>query len=921
MVAQLLPPNASPFERSLEQAMAFYGDERDVLVGDVWDPAACPVHVLPWLAWALAVRRWDPAWPEAVRRTVVARSVARHRIRGTLGAVKAALEDAGAIADVTERPGDVDFTMAIDVYNSTTLLGETDAPSLRDYIDDVKRFSVHYQLNFTASLDCSFILFAAGVAGVQVADFMMAIGVEPIAPPLVPNQLPTARTGANQAVAAGAVVTLDASTSSDPDGSIATYLWEQLSGTTVALSSTAAAMPTFTAPTMAAAQTLEFRVTVTDDRGGQATDTVDVDVAASVNQLPTARTGANQAVAAGAVVTLDASTSSDPDGSIATYLWEQLSGTTVALSSTAAAMPTFTAPTMVAAQTLEFRVTVTDDRGGQATDTVDVDVAASVNQLPTARTGANQAVAAGAVVTLDASTSSDPDGSIATYLWEQLSGTTVALSSTAAAMPTFTAPTMVAAQTLEFRVTVTDDRGGQATDTVDVDVAASVNQLPTARTGANQAVAAGAVVTLDASTSSDPDGSIATYLWEQLSGTTVALSSTAAAMPTFTAPTMAAAQTLEFRVTVTDDRGGQATDTVDVDVAASPSPASTSFRFDSLEALREFGTFVDDGSSDQGRWELIGTGSGVSSSTQPGTNSARPYVASDSSSGTVVDVVANSAIDLAVEMNWAAPTGRVLRLRCAVIGNFSDAGEGLLVQGRETGGTWEDISLIRGWIHSNSYSAGDDMTDYDGATIPCTQDGGWADFDIAIPDAHDDVRLRVVASVGTSFQHDVALWSAELRTASLSLADWVLPAGRTQHTLMLCSAAARPTPRDDIYRHADNPPAAGSLLDGSDVIDFPGDDDSRVTRFRRHGDRDSELLINDNPDATLLRPNFEALTDPQLHVQTLDDAISLGVTNKPDPLGGNYAAFGVLIGPAYPIIDDLAEGDRFLLAITSEDTS
>ena len=536
----------------------------------------------------------------------------------------------------------------------------------------------------------------------------------------------------------------------------------------------------------------------------------------------------------------------------------------------------------------------------------------------------------------------------------------------------------------------------------------ALSQLPTARAGADQNVAPGAVVTLDGSASSDPDGSIATYVWVQRSGTDVALSDPTAVMPTFTAPSTAMAQDLEFELTVSDDRGGQATDEVTVSVAA-----SVTYRFDSLAALREFGTFVDDGVLRRGRWGLIEAGQFISGFTQPGTNSARPYVASDSSSGTVDDVVANSPIDLAVEMNWEGAAGRVLRLRCAVIGRFSSPNEGLLVQGMATGGAWEDIFLIRGWTDSNSYSAGDDMTDYDGATIMCTQDGGWADFDIAIPDAHDEVRLRVVATGPSPAEHDVALWSAELFVtpgtnqlptaragadqnvapgavvtldgsassdpdgsiagyvwvqlsgtdvalsdptvvmptftapstamaqdlefeltvsdyrgglatdevtvsvaAWLSLSDWTPPAGRTRHTLMLCSAAARTSDTDDIYRHADNPPAAGSLLDGSDVIDFPGDDDSRVTRFRR-GVTPGELLINDNPDETLLADHFGTLTDPQLHIQTLDDSLDLGASND-NPFGGNFAKFGVRNGPAYPLITNLAEGARFILAITSE---
>lgn len=174
-VETLLPPNATAFERSLEQAMAPAGDRRPIFIDTLWRPFDVPVEVLPFLAWGLGVRRWDPAWPEAVRRQAVADAIAVHRTRGTLGAVKAALDGVGAIYDIDERPNGEAFRMKISVRNSNTLLGNTDPDVMRGYIDDAKRYSVHYDLEFLSSLDCSFVHVAAGVAGVQVADFSLEV--------------------------------------------------------------------------------------------------------------------------------------------------------------------------------------------------------------------------------------------------------------------------------------------------------------------------------------------------------------------------------------------------------------------------------------------------------------------------------------------------------------------------------------------------------------------------------------------------------------------------------------------------------------------------------------------------------------------------------------------------------------------------
>ena len=85
---------------------------------------------------------------------------------------------------------------------------------------------------------------------------------------------------------------------------------------------------------------------------------------------------------------------------------------------------------------LEFSLTVTDDDGATALDTVIVTL---TNALPTANAGVDQTVASGATVTLDGSASNDLEG-VVTYSWVQIdAGTQVRLSDAATVNPTFTA--------------------------------------------------------------------------------------------------------------------------------------------------------------------------------------------------------------------------------------------------------------------------------------------------------------------------------------------------------------------------------------------------------------------------------------------------------------------------------------------------
>ena len=105
-------------------------------------------------------------------------------------------------------------------------------------------------------------------------------GFPPPPPPPAANNSPTADAGPDQTgVWEGALVTLDGSGSSDPDGDPLRYRWNQFSGESVVLSSQNVANPTFTAPEgLTADAVLSFRLLVTDPSGHFDSDTVTITV-------------------------------------------------------------------------------------------------------------------------------------------------------------------------------------------------------------------------------------------------------------------------------------------------------------------------------------------------------------------------------------------------------------------------------------------------------------------------------------------------------------------------------------------------------------------------------------------------------------------------------------------------------------------
>jgi Tol biopolymer transport system component len=113
---------------------------------------------------------------------------------------------------------------------------------------------------------------------------------------------------------------------------------------------------------------------------------------------------------------------------------------------------------------------VAGDTNGVADVFVRDRLVAPANTPPIADAGDDAAVSAGELVILDARGSRDPDGRITAYFWEQTAGTPVGLSDANDASPSFTAFASPTAEDLLFRLSVVDDGGAGATDTVIVHV-------------------------------------------------------------------------------------------------------------------------------------------------------------------------------------------------------------------------------------------------------------------------------------------------------------------------------------------------------------------------------------------------------------------------------------------------------------------
>ena len=330
-------------------------------------------------------------------------------------------------------------------------------------------------------------------------------------------------------------VSLDGSSSQDPDGTITGYTWRRSGGTSgqnVTLENPNTATPTFTTDTLSPGAkfiTHIFELTVTDGIDTNI-DYVTI-VVESPNVNPIANAGNNQEVKSGTQVQLNGSGSYDPNpnGEIVSYNWEWIdegsSGNPyIALSDPNIATPTFIADHLIQGSksiTHRFKLTVTNNKNNTNEDIVIIIVDAP-NSPPVAILNDNQDVISGSTVQLDGSKSYDIDGTINSYLWERIGGTgdsNIALSNTNIINPTFVADRVVKLNSSVnhvFKLTVTDNEGLMNTDTTIVNIL-SENQSPIANINEYKIVNSGEEVELDGSSSYDPDGEIVSYTWAKKS--------------------------------------------------------------------------------------------------------------------------------------------------------------------------------------------------------------------------------------------------------------------------------------------------------------------------------------------------------------------------------------------------------------------
>ena len=385
----------------------------------------------------------------------------------------------------------------------------------------------------------------ASIPAVPVGATVTVAAPSAFVPPT--NVAPTAVAAADPTTLnEGGTVNFDGTASTDTDGTIISYGWDFGDGNTGAGDTVS--------HTYADDSSFEVVLTVTDDDGATGTDTLTI----TVNNLdPAVEAGDNQTAKSGDTVTI-AATFTDAgtlDTHTATINWGDTTTDSGTVTQGAGSGTVGGSHVYDSIGDVIVTVTVTDDDGGVGSDTLTVTVQAAVNEDPVAAAGDDQTVNEGETALFDGTTSSDPDGTITKLEWDFGDGETAEGAT----------QTHVYADegtgTFTVTLTVTDDLGATASDTLDVTVN---NVAPEVTAGADQDAKEGDTVRISASfvEVGSEDTHTATIAWGD--GTITELANVGS--PLTASFVYGDDDKFTVSITITDNDGGENTDSLEVDI-------------------------------------------------------------------------------------------------------------------------------------------------------------------------------------------------------------------------------------------------------------------------------------------------------------------------------------------------------------------
>jgi chitinase len=302
-----------------------------------------------------------------------------------------------------------------------------------------------------------------------------------------PNAQVIVNAGSNKSVNENTTVTLTAEAVGQ--SALLTYVWRVTPRLSITQASANKATATFVAPSTTTALTYIFTLDVTDAEGNKGSDSVEYQIL-PVNIAPIAELVAMQVsdlafnqFPAGVEVILDGSGSFDEDASdgrqsISQFKWQQTAGEAVLSGiSTDGDSLAFISPVLVNDNELAFTLTVTDEEGAQASNSVTLSILSASRTSPLVNAGKDHQVFSGESIILagEASTSVAAARPLLSQ-WLNDSELNPQIADTQQLSTYAIAPKVLSQRTITFTLAVRDVSGNVVEDAVNVVVKPLLNR-------------------------------------------------------------------------------------------------------------------------------------------------------------------------------------------------------------------------------------------------------------------------------------------------------------------------------------------------------------------------------------------------------------------------------------------------------------
>ena len=375
------------------------------------------------------------------------------------------------------------------------------------------------------------------------------------------NISPLANAGPNFTVTLPTTTTTISGTGTDADGTISNYAWAKI-GSPIAGGNIVSPNAANTSINGLVQGVYQFELTVTDNMTKTAKDTIQITVFPEINITPIANAGADMTITLPISTTTLSGVGTDADGTVNSYAWAKITGPVTGGNLVSSNLATTSVNGFIQG-IYQFELTIIDNRGAVAKDTVRITVNLAPNVAPVANAGTDMSITLPISTTTISGTGTDADGTVNSYAWAKITGPVTGGNLVSPNLATTSTNGFIQG-IYQFELTITDNRGAVAKDTVRITVNPAPNVAPVANAGVDMSITLPLITTILSGTGTDANGTISSFAWSKIAGPAAGI---------IVSPNMAVTSinslvqgVYQFELTVSDNNGATAKDTVQITV-------------------------------------------------------------------------------------------------------------------------------------------------------------------------------------------------------------------------------------------------------------------------------------------------------------------------------------------------------------------